>query len=79
MGSAGAENVKPMPVCVIPLIVTGAVPVEVKVIDFVVGVLTTTLPNATLAGLMLSASMVVFSCNVKLVNMLPTLAVIVTA
>jgi hypothetical protein len=79
MGSEGPDNVKPVPVSVIPLIVTGAVPVEVKVIDCVVGVLTTTLPNATLAGLMLSASMVAFSCSVKLVNLLPTLAVIVTA
>ena len=64
MGSAGPDNVKPAPVSVIPLIVTGAVPVEVKVICCVVGVLTTTLPNATLAGLMVSASIVAFSCSV---------------
>ncbi len=79
MGSAGPDNVKPVPINVISLIVTGAVPVEVKVICSIVGVLTTTLPNATLEGLMLSASIVAFSCIVKLVNMLPTLAVIVTA
>jgi hypothetical protein len=53
-----------VPVRVIPLIVTGAVPVEVKVIDCVAGVPTTTSPNATLVGLMLSARMVAFNCNV---------------
>ena len=78
-GSAGPDIVKPVPVSVIPLIVTGAVPVEVKAIDCVVCELTTTLPNATLAGLMLSASMVAFSWRVKLVDMVPSLAVIVTA
>jgi hypothetical protein len=61
------------------LIVTGAVPVEVKVTDCVAGVLTTTSPNATLVALILSASIAAFSCRGKLLNTLPALAVIVTA
>jgi hypothetical protein len=64
MGSAGPDNAKPVPVSVIPLMVSGAVPVEVTVIDCVAGELTTTSPNATLVGLMVRARMIAFSCSV---------------
>jgi hypothetical protein len=78
-GNADPDNVKLAPVSVAPLILTGAVPVEVKVTDCVADVLTTTLPNATLVALMLSASIAALSCREKLLNTLPALAVIVTA
>ena len=78
-GIAAADKVKPTPASFAPLIVTGAVPVEVKVTDCVADVLTTTSPNATLVALMLSASITAFSCRGKLLNTLPALAVIVTA
>ena len=63
-GNAGADTVKLAPVSFALLIVTDAVPVEVNVMDFVVGVLMATLPNARLVGLILSATVVVFSCSV---------------
>ena len=78
-GNAAPGRVKPAPVSVAPLIVTGTVPVEVKLTDCVAGVLTCTSPNATLVALMLSASMAAFNCRVKLLTTLPALAVIVTA
>jgi hypothetical protein len=61
------------------LIVTGTVPVEVKVTGCVAGVLTTTSPNATLVALMLSARSTAFSCRVKFLTTVPAVAVIVTA
>ena len=79
VGNAIPDHVKPAPVSVAPLIVTTPVPVEVKVTDCVAGVLSATSPNATLVALMLSASIAAFNCREKLLNTLPTLAVIVTA
>lgn len=78
-GNAAPGRVNPAPVIVAPLIVTGTVPVEVKVTDCVAGVLTTTSPNATLVALMLRARIAAFSCRVKVLSALPALAVIVTA
>jgi len=52
--------------------------VEVIVTDCVAGVFTNTSPNATLVALMLKASIAALSCSVKLVNILPALAVSVT-
>lgn len=78
-GKSTPGTVKSAPVSGAPLIVTGTVPVEVIVTDCVAGVFTNTSPNATLVALMLSASMAALSCSVKLVNVLPALAVIVTA
>ena len=43
--------VKPVPVRVAELMVTGAVPVDVKVTDWVAGAFTSTSPNATLVAL----------------------------
>jgi hypothetical protein len=59
--------------------VTGDVPVDVKVTGSVVGVFTVTLPNATLAGLMVNVGTAAFSCTAKLLETLPALAVRVTA
>jgi hypothetical protein len=78
-GSVAPGNVKPAPVSVAPLIVTGTVPVEVKITGCVAGALTPTSPNATLVALMLSAITAAFSCSAKLLSTLPALAVIVTA
>jgi hypothetical protein len=78
-GNAAPDKVKPAPVSFAPLIVTGAVPVDVKVTDCVADVLTTTSPYATLVALMVSARIAALSRNVKLFDTLPTLAVIVTA
>jgi hypothetical protein len=70
-GRAALESVKPVPVSVTPLIVTGAVPVEVKVTGCVAEVLTTTLPNGTLAALMLSVGTAAFSNRAKPAEELP--------
>ena len=78
-GNAGPDNVKPAPVSVAPLIVTGAVPVEVKITDCVVVELTSTLPNATLVALMVRTGTAAFNCRAKVTDTLPALAVIVTA
>jgi hypothetical protein len=78
-GNSAPGNVKPAPVSVAPLIVTGTVPAEVKVTDCVADVLTSTSPNATLVALMLSASIAAFNSSAKLLTTLPALAVIVTA
>jgi hypothetical protein len=78
-GKAAPEIEKPAPVIVAPLMVTGAVPVEVKVKDCAVGVLTTTLPNARVLTLALSVGRAAFSCTEKVFDTLPALAVIVAA
>jgi hypothetical protein len=48
-GKVAPDIVKPVPVNVAELMVTGAVPVEVNVTGSVDGVFTVTLPNARLA------------------------------
>jgi hypothetical protein len=58
--------------------VTGAVPVEVSVTGNVVGVFTVTLPNATLAGLILNVATAAFNCRAKVFDTPPALAVRVT-
>src|SRR5579863_10046363 len=78
-GNAAPDDVKPIPLSVIPLMVRGKVPVDVKVTDCVAGVLTTTSPKATLLALMLSAMIAALNCREKLLTTLPALAVIVTA
>ena len=77
-GNPVPETAKPAPVSVTPLIVTGTVPVEVKVTGCIAGVLTGTSPNATLVALMLSARIAAFSCKVTFFITLPSFAVIVT-
>jgi hypothetical protein len=53
-GKVAADIVKPVPLSVAKLMVTGAVPVEVNVTGCVDAVFTVTLPNATLAGLIVN-------------------------
>jgi hypothetical protein len=71
--------VKPVPVSVAALIITAAVPVDVRVTDCVATVFTVTLPKATLVALILSIGAAAFNCRAKLLEMLPALAVRVTA
>jgi len=70
--------VKPVPDSVAELMVTGAVPLEVSVTGNVVGVFTVTLPNARLAGLMVSVGTAAFNCKAKVFDTPPVLAVRVT-
>ena len=58
---------------------SGAVPVEINVTGSVDAVFTVTLPNATLVGLIVNVGTAAFSCRAKLLEMLPALAVSVTA
>jgi hypothetical protein len=78
-GNVAPETEKPVPVSVALLMVTGAVPVEVKVKDCAVGVLTTMLPNAKVVALALSVGIAAFSCTEKVFDTLPALAVMVAA
>ena len=78
-GKVAPDIVKPVPVNVAELMVTGAVPLELSVTGSVVGVFTVTLPNAKLAGLMLSVGTAAFSCRAKVFDTPPALAVRVTA
>jgi hypothetical protein len=70
--------VKPVPVNVAEFMVTGAVPLEVSVTDSVDGVFSVTLPNATLAGLIVNVGTAAFSCRAKVFDTPPMLAVRVT-
>jgi hypothetical protein len=71
--------VKPVPLNVAELIVTGAVPVEVNVTGSVDAVFTVTLPNARLVGLMVNVATPAFNCSAKVLETPPALAVRVTA
>ena len=67
VGNVAPDIVKPLPVSVAALIVTGAVPLEVKVTDCgVAAVFTTTLPKARLVALTLSVGTAAFNCRAKL-------------
>jgi hypothetical protein len=79
IGNVAPEIVKPVPLSVAEAIVTGSVPVEVKVTGSVDAVFTVTLPNATPAGLTVNVGTAALSCRAKLLETLPTLAVSVTA
>ena len=78
-GKVAPDIVKPVPVNVAELMVTGAVPVEVNVTGSVEGVFTVTLPKARLAGLMVNVGTPAFNCSAKLRETPPALAVRVTA
>ena len=80
IGKVAREIAKPAPVTAAALMVTGTVPVEVKVTGWgVAAVFSTTLPNAKLVVLMLSAGTAAFNCRAKGLDRPPALAVIVTA
>jgi hypothetical protein len=74
-GNVAPDIVKPVPVNVAALTVTGSQLVEVRVRDCVVGVLTATLPNARLVALMLSAWASPFNVRAKFLETLAALAV----
>jgi hypothetical protein len=78
-GKVAPDIVKPVPVNVAELMVTGAVPVEVNVTGNVDGVFTVTLPKARLAGLMVNVGTPAFNCRAKVLETPPALAVRVTA
>ena len=79
-GKVPPEIAKPAPVTAAALTVTGTVPVDVKIMGCGVAVVfTTTLPNAKLVALMLSAGTAAFNCRAKVLDTLSALAVIVTA
>jgi hypothetical protein len=78
-GKVTPDTVKPVPVSVAELIVSGAVPVDVNVTGWVGSALTATLPNDKLLELMLSVGTAAFNCRAKLADTLPELAVNFTA
>ena len=63
-GRVAADSVKPAPVTVAELIVSGAVPVDVNVTDWVESVLTATLPKFKLVVLMFSVDVPGLTVNV---------------
>jgi hypothetical protein len=70
------DTVKPVPDTDAELMVTGAVPVDVSVTDFVTVVLTAMLPNAKLVELMLNFGFPAFNCRFRLSVTLPVFAAI---
>jgi hypothetical protein len=78
-GNVAPDIVKPVPLNDAELMVTGAVPVEVNVTGSVDAVFTVTLPNARLAGLMVSVGTAAFNCRPKVRETPPALAVSVAA
>lgn len=79
IGNAAPGVVKLEPVSVAPLMVTGAVPVDVNVISCVAAVPTSTEPNATLVAFVLSVDVPGgLSSIAKLLEEPPALAVSVT-
>jgi hypothetical protein len=74
-GRLRLEAEKPVPVRLMALIVTGALPLEVRVTDWVDLVLTLTLPKLRLAVLGLSAALAVPSCRAKVCDVPLALAV----
>jgi hypothetical protein len=80
-GNVAPESLKPLPVSVAELMVTGAVPVELNVTGSSAAVFTVTFPNATLVGLTDNVGTVAaaaFSCRAKLLETPFALAVSVT-
>ena len=79
-GNVTPDIVKPVPLSVPELMVTGAVPVEVNVTGSVDVVFTVTLSNARLAALTVNVGTAptAFSCRAKLSETPPALAVSVT-
>jgi len=68
------ETENPVPLTVAALTVTGAVPVEVRVIDWVAGEFRLTLPKAMLVALMERVGVVALSCRANVSVAPPVLA-----
>lgn len=77
-GKVTPDIVKPIPVSVAELIVTGDVPVEVSVRGSVEGVFSVTLPNARLGKLTVNTGTAEINCSPKVFDIPPVLAVRVT-
>ncbi len=77
-GNVTPDTVKPGPAGAAELMVTGAVPVDVRMRGLVEGLFSATLPNAKLVALMLSVGVAAFNCRTKLAETVPTLAFSVT-
>ena len=63
-GNVAPDSVKPAPVTVAELIVSGAVPVDINVTDWVGSALTATLPKVKLVVLMFSVDVPWLTVNV---------------
>ena len=74
-GKEAPETEKPVPLIPAAVTVTGAVPVEDRVTDCVVGEFCITSPKAMLAAFMLNVGTPVFSCRAKVSATLLALAV----
>ena len=74
-GKAAPGIVKPVPVRAAALMVTGVVPVDVRVNDCDVVVLTVTLPKGMLPGSMLSVAVAGFNCRTNTLEMLLAFAI----
>lgn len=76
-GNVAPDMVKPAPLNVAELMMTGAFPVELKVSGCVVGVLIVALPNEMLLVLIVSVGVDALKCRAKVLETPPPLAVIV--
>jgi hypothetical protein len=74
-GKVVPESPKPVPATVAPLIVTGAVPEDVRVTVFVAVVFSASAPNATLVLLKVKPGAVAFSVSAKVFEIPPAVAV----
>lgn len=74
-GKVIPDTEKTVPVVAAELTVTGAVPEDVRVMDWVAGVFTITFPNAMVVALSVSAELPELSCSAKLLLTLPEIAV----
>ncbi|MFZ0745073.1 MAG: hypothetical protein WAM85_11745 [Terracidiphilus sp.] len=79
MGKAVPDIVKPVPVSAAALIVSGALPADVKVKDCVDGAFSGTFPKASVLVLMLRVGTKALNCKAKLFEMLPEVAMRVTS
>ena len=78
-GKVAPETENPVPVTAAELTVTAALPVEESVTDCVDGVFRFTSPKATVVAFTLSVGTAALSCREKVWDVVPALAVRVTA
>ena len=77
-GNGPPEIVKPVPLTAAALTVTAALPVDVRISDWVAGEFKFTLPKAIVAAFTLSVGTAAPNCNAKVLVALLALAVRVT-
>jgi hypothetical protein len=78
-GNVAPDMVKPVPLSVAEVMMTGTVPVELKVSGCVEGVFNVALPNEILLALVVNVGVEGLSCSAKLLEIPAPLAVIVAA